>query len=176
MMCFREADGKFLWQVGPRQAGRRTCQRLAATRASVPARSSRATGSGTSATAARSSAPALMDGLANGNQGVQDEKYKDDKTDADILWRLDMIKELGVFPHNLATCSPLIVGDTLFVITSNGVDEGHINIPKPEAPSFLALNKNTGKVLWQNNSPSRNSSRAKSGQGELEKLVDSGNC
>src|SRR5207253_8407052 len=71
-------------------------------------------------------------------------------SDLDIIWRLDMIAELGVFPHNLATCSPLIVGDTLFVITSNGVDEGHINIPKPEAPSFLALDKKTGKVLWKN--------------------------
>ncbi len=28
-----------------------------------------------------------------------------------------MMSELGVFPHNLAVCSPLIVGDTLFVIT-----------------------------------------------------------
>ncbi len=94
-----------------------------------------------------------VNGLADGNQGVQDEKYKS-PTDADIIWKLDMIGELGVFPHNLATCSPLIVGDTLFVITSNGVDEGHINIPKPQAPSFLAIDKNTGKVKWKNNLPS----------------------
>ena len=59
-----------------------------------------------------------------------------------------MIKELNVFPHNLSTCSPLVVGDTLFVITSNGVDEGHINIPQPEAPSFIAIDKKTGKVKW----------------------------
>ncbi|HWG42513.1 MAG TPA: PQQ-binding-like beta-propeller repeat protein [Gemmataceae bacterium] len=116
-----------------------------------------------------------VDGLANGNQGVQDEKYKGEK-DADILWRLNMIDELGVFPHNLATCSPLVVGDTLFVITSNGVDEGHINIPKPEAPSFLALNKNTGKVLWKDNSPTRNLVEAQKGgqQVNIEKLKDSG--
>jgi outer membrane protein assembly factor BamB len=72
------------------------------------------------------------------------------------VWKLDMIKELGVFPHNLATCSPMIVGDVLFVITSNGVDEGHINIPAPNAPSFLAIDKNNGKVLWQDKSPGRN--------------------
>lgn len=71
-------------------------------------------------------------------------------------WKLDMIKDLGVFPHNLATCSPLIVGDILFVITSNGVDEGHINIPSPNAPSFLAIDKKSGKVLWQDKSPGRN--------------------
>ncbi|MBY0231149.1 MAG: PQQ-like beta-propeller repeat protein, partial [Gemmataceae bacterium] len=93
-------------------------------------------------------------GLAAGNQGVKDEKYKS-KTDADIVWRLDMIGELGVFPHNLATCSPLIAGDLIFVITSNGVDEGHTRIPKPDAPSFIAVDKKTGKVKWTDKSPGK---------------------
>jgi outer membrane protein assembly factor BamB len=87
------------------------------------------------------------------NDGVQDEKYKS-PIDGDVVWRLDMIKDLDVFPHNLATSCPLIVGDLIFILTSNGVDEGHINIPSPKAPSFLAVNKNTGKVVWQDNSPS----------------------
>lgn len=71
-----------------------------------------------------------------------------------ILWKLDMIKDLGVFPHNIASCSPLIIGDKMFVVTSNGVDEGHINVPAPKAPSFLCLDKKDGKVLWKNNFPS----------------------
>jgi outer membrane protein assembly factor BamB len=75
-------------------------------------------------------------------------------TDGKILWQLDMMKELDVFPHNLSTSSPLIVGDRLFLVTSNGVDEGHINIPSPAAPSFIAVDKNTGKVLWKDNEPS----------------------
>jgi outer membrane protein assembly factor BamB len=96
---------------------------------------------------------ATTEGLGAGkNEGVQDEKYKS-PTDADIVWRLDMMKELNVFPHNLAVCSPLIAGDLLFVITANGVDEGHINIPSPNAPSFIAVNKKTGKVVWKDNSP-----------------------
>src|SRR5581483_4448383 len=66
------------------------------------------------------------------------------------------IGELKVFPHNLATCSPMIVGDTIYVITSNGVDEGHINIPQPKAPSFIAVNKQTGKPLWTSNLPGGN--------------------
>src|SRR5262245_38661306 len=69
------------------------------------------------------------------------------------IWKLDMIHELGVFPHNLAASSPLVVGDLLFVITSNGVDQGHINIPSPQAPSFLALDKHTGKLIWSSNLP-----------------------
>ena len=69
------------------------------------------------------------------------------------IWTLDMIKELGVFPHNLANGSPLLVDDTLYVVTSNGVNEDHAHIPAPQAPSFLAVNKRSGKVLWQNNAP-----------------------
>src|SRR5262249_53736116 len=37
----------------------------------------------------------------------------------------------------------------------NGVDEGHINIPAPQAPSFIALDKRTGRLLWQDNSPGK---------------------
>jgi hypothetical protein len=50
----------------------------------------------------------------------------------------------------------LVVGDRLFLVTSNGVDESHINLPKPAAPSFLCLDKHTGKVLWSDNSPGKN--------------------
>src|SRR5262249_11859567 len=70
-------------------------------------------------------------------------------------WKLDMMGQLGVFPHNISACSPLIVGDKLFVITANGVDEGHINVPAPKAPSFIRLDKNTGKVEWQDNQPTQ---------------------
>jgi outer membrane protein assembly factor BamB len=76
-------------------------------------------------------------------------------TDGKQQWKLDMIKDLKVFPHNLAVCSPLIVGDVLFAVTANGVDEGHVNIPAPDAPSFIAVNKKTGEVLWTDKSPGR---------------------
>jgi outer membrane protein assembly factor BamB len=47
----------------------------------------------------------------------------------------------------------VIHGDKIFITTSNGVDEAHLEIPSPRAPSFLAINKNTGKVVWEDNSP-----------------------
>ncbi len=92
------------------------------------------------------------------------------------LWKVDMIGQLGVFPHNLAVCSPLIVGDILFVVTANGVDEGHINIPRPDAPSFLALDKKNGNVLWKDNSPTQALVLAqKSGaRVDIRKLVNQG--
>lgn len=80
------------------------------------------------------------------------EKYRE-KQDADFIWVLDMFKELSVFPHNLATSSPVGFGDVIFVNTSNGVDDGHLKPPHPNAPDFLAVDKKTGKVLWQRGEP-----------------------
>ncbi len=75
---------------------------------------------------------------------------------ADMIWKLDMMAELEVFPHNLATCSPVGAGDLLFVVTSNGVDEGHFHIPSPFAPSFIAVNTKTGEVVWEKDLPGEN--------------------
>jgi hypothetical protein len=82
------------------------------------------------------------------NEGVQDETYKGEKK-ADILWRYDMIEEMAVFPHNLATSSPVIHEDLVFFVTGNGVDEGHLNLPSVVSPSFVAFNKNTGELAWE---------------------------
>jgi outer membrane protein assembly factor BamB len=73
--------------------------------------------------------------------------------DEDVVWKLDMIGELDVFPHNLAAGNPLIVDDILFTVTGNGVDEGHINLPMTLAPSFIAVDKNTGELIWESASP-----------------------
>jgi outer membrane protein assembly factor BamB len=103
-----------------------------------------------------------IDGLKNGNQGMQDEaKYlssPDNKiqatgdTDADIVWTFDMREECGVFPHNTTSSNILVVGDKLYVTTSNGVDWTHTNIPAPEAPSLICLDKKTGKLLGEDGS------------------------
>ncbi|MEX2186865.1 MAG: PQQ-binding-like beta-propeller repeat protein [Pirellulales bacterium] len=80
----------------------------------------------------------------------------DDKHEADVVWRLDMMKDLGSSQHNAASCSGTIVGDLLFISTSNGVDAQHNNVPAPNAPSLICLEKSTGKVVWTDNSPGVN--------------------
>ena len=89
--------------------------------------------------------------------GENDGPYKDEKLttelDADFLWSYDLIAELDVFPHNLAASSPLVVGDIVYVTTGNGVDEGHVNIPSPLGPSFVAINKKTGELVWESALP-----------------------
>ena len=90
------------------------------------------------------------------NDGPYTEETETSEIDGDIIWIYDMMEELDVFPHNLATCSPVGAGDLLFVETSNGVDEGHIHIPSPLAPSFIAVNKKTGELAWEDASPGQN--------------------
>ena len=90
------------------------------------------------------------------NDGPFTDETDTTEIDGDIIWKYDMMEELDVFPHNLATCSPVGAGDLLFVITANGVDEGHIHIPSPFAPSFIAVNKNTGELVWESDLPGEN--------------------
>jgi outer membrane protein assembly factor BamB len=101
-----------------------------------------------------------VNGLANGNDGeVQDEAQylagpgkppiQLGPQDGDIIWRFNMPRELGVFPHNIAASSPLIQGNILAVATANGVDWGHTTIPNPKAPALVMLDKRTGKLLGE---------------------------
>lgn len=90
------------------------------------------------------------------NDGPFNKEPNENKDEADVIWKLDMMKQLGVSQHNMCSCSVTCSGDTLFVITANGVDEGHINLPANNAPSFIAISRETGKVLWTDNSPGAN--------------------
>jgi len=83
------------------------------------------------------------------NDGTVTDEAQTSDISADVIWSYDMIGELDVFPHNLATGSPVVVGDLLYTVTSNGVDEGHVNVPSPFSPNFIALNKNTGELVWE---------------------------
>ncbi len=67
-------------------------------------------------------------------------------TDADIIWRFDM-RSLWVQPHDVATGSVLIRGQTIFVSTSNGVGNPRQRIANSTVPSLIALDKKTGKLL-----------------------------
>jgi outer membrane protein assembly factor BamB len=84
------------------------------------------------------------------------EEKETAETEADVIWLVDMMKDLGVSQHNMCSCSVTVVGNVLFVITGNGVDESHITIPEERAPSFICLDKNSGKLLWRDNSPGAN--------------------
>lgn len=99
-----------------------------------------------------------LDGLADGNDGPFCDEGRfispDDQPaldvgplDADIIWTLDLVGEVGAYPHDSANTSIAIDGPLLYVNTSNGVDNTHVHIPAPEAPSLVALDKETGRVV-----------------------------
>lgn len=152
LMCFDEKTGKFLWQmVHDKLESGQVNDWPKEGLCSTPV----VDGGKVYYTSNRCEVVCLdPNGFANGNDGFQKEKYQT-PTDGDVVWSVSMIDSLKVFPHNMTDCSPLIVGDLLYVVTANGVDENHVNIPFPEAPSFLCLNKHTGKVIWRSNLPGR---------------------
>lgn len=93
--------------------------------------------------------------LDDENDGLAVESNQN-RNDADVIWAYDMMGDLGVSQHNMCSCSITGVGDVIFVCTSNGVDESHVNVPAPDAPSFIAMNRDTGEVLWTDGSPGTN--------------------
>ncbi len=155
VMCFNEADGKFLWQAvhDKLPAGRVNDWPEEGICSSPAVESGRVYYVSNRCELVCADVEGFLDGENDGP--FQTEKYRD-PIDGDFIWVLDMMEELTAFPHNLATSSPLIVGDLIFVLTSNGVDESHITIPAPEAPSFIAVDKKTGKVVWEDDSPGGN--------------------
>jgi outer membrane protein assembly factor BamB len=152
LMCFSESDGKFLWQAvsdkldsGP--ANDWPEQGVCSSPAVEEKRAYYVTNRGELVCL---DTEGFLDGKNDGQ--VQDEIYRS-KLDADIIWKLDMVKELDVYQHNMANCSPVVWGDLVFLETSNGKIENHEKVAAPQAPSFIAVNKNSGKVIWQDNSP-----------------------
>lgn len=157
MMVFDEKTGKFLWQLAvPKLGTGKVSDWEFLGICSSPA----VDGDRVYVVTNRCEAICMdVNGMANGNQGIQDEAtYLAEKgqpphqvgpMDADIIWRFDMKEELGVFPHNITNCGPLIFGDKMVVTTSNGVDWTHTSIPNPKAPSLCMLNKNTGELLGE---------------------------
>jgi len=94
------------------------------------------------------------EGFTDGeNDGpFQAEVYKG-PLDGDVVWKLDMRTELGVSQLFMASSSPVVWEDLVFVGTSNGRDVNDEKVPAPKAPSLIAVNRHTGKVVWQDSSP-----------------------
>jgi len=149
LMAFRESDGAFMWQM--------VHDKLAAGRVNDwpyqgIASSPIVDGNRVYYVSNRAELMCLdTQGFRDGkNDGVTDEKLTGE-FDADVVWRFDMMEEVGTLPHNLANSSPVIYGDLIYVSTSNGQDESHVNIPSPKAPAIIAVNKKTGKLVWEDN-------------------------
>lgn len=84
-----------------------------------------------------------------------------------LIWKLDFVADLGIFKRDAGDISnplpsPLLVGDLVYCVTGNGSDFGYVGefgdrpfVPKPNAPSFVAVDKRTGKVQWKSDAPGK---------------------
>lgn len=97
-------------------------------------------------------------GLADGNDGPFTDEgeymgYPDGSnarladTDGDIVWQYDMIKGVKTVPHDVCGSSPVLLGDYLYICTSNGQDDKHELVANPLAPTLIVLDKRTGKLV-----------------------------
>jgi outer membrane protein assembly factor BamB len=102
LMCFRESDGKFLWQ--------HTNEKLAAGRAlDWPFQGV-------------CSSP-LVEGdrlyyVTNRCELVCLDAKGDGKGNAKVIWKFDMIEQVGASPHNMSNSSPVSYGDLIYVSTN----------------------------------------------------------
>lgn len=91
------------------------------------------------------------------NDGPFQEEESEEALEADVIWKVDLIDELGISPHFYGESSPTLVGDVLLVNTPHSLD-ADLDLarfpPDYQPPSFIALDKNSGQVLWQDASPS----------------------
>jgi len=90
------------------------------------------------------------------NDGPYRSETRTAADEADVVWYFDMMARLGIRQHNMCSCSVTAAGDLLLVNTGNGVDASEEKVPAPQAPSFIALDKHTGELLWADNSPGEN--------------------
>jgi len=158
LMCFEEASGRFLWQlVAPKLEEDMFHDWPQAGMCSPPT----VEGGRVYMATNRDEIVCLdIDAMANGNDGpVTDEGRRmspadqppltPGPTDADILWATDLRKTVGVRPHDSVHASPLIDGPFLYVNTNNGLNSKHTGVEKPNAPSLVVLDKQTGQLLAQ---------------------------
>jgi outer membrane protein assembly factor BamB len=155
LMAFRESDGQFLWQS--------VHDKLAAGRANdwpfQGVCSSPLVENGIAYYVSnRGELMAVdLDGFRDKtNDGLVKDEKQQRETDVDVIWRYDMMEELGVLQHNMANSSPVMYENMIFISTSNGQDESHVNVPSPKAPALIAVDKNTGKLLWEDQSVGEN--------------------
>lgn len=134
LMCFRESDGTFLWQAvtdklasGPQNdfPEQGVC--------SSPA----VEGKRIYYVSNRGELVCLdTEGFLDGhNDGPFQDEAREGPTDADIVWKLDMMKELDVYQRHMANSSPVVWEDLVFVGTSNGRNDEELPLQKPPASS-----------------------------------------
>lgn len=153
MMCFALDDGRFLWQ--------QTHARLPDWHADLPQTAISCTPAiaGDRAFYMSNRGELVCVDLLGFSDAENDGPFTGERQDehaADIVWMLDMVKELGVYKQVSTDVgsplpSPLVVGDSVFAVTGNGTN--YARVPAPGAPSFVAVDRVSGRLKWSSAAP-----------------------
>ena len=156
LLCLNETDGSLCWQlVVPRIGGDKYKDWPMIAMCSPPT----VEGDRVYTVTNRFEVVCLdLKGQADGNDGpYQDEgqhmvpagepPLEVTALDADIIWLVDMLADIGTYPHDSAHSSILLDGPYLYLNTCNGVDNTHRTIRRPDAPSLIVLDKATGRLV-----------------------------
>jgi len=147
LMCFDERDGRFLWQHLTPRIGKRGIDPSESSVGSTP----------------------LVEGdrlwfITNRWEVVCIDigPLRRRTGEAREVWKLDMPRDLGIRPYATVMTPSMrcaigpSYGGRIYVTTGNGIGApgfGDPNVPAPQAPSLVCLDKETGKVVWSDNSP-----------------------
>jgi outer membrane protein assembly factor BamB len=134
LMCFNEGDGKFLWQAVHEIPADDTFSQMR--------------------TFGLVSTP-CVEGKRHYFVTPACVIICADNATGKTIWSYDLMEKQKVVPYHCSNCAPLIVDDLVMVVTGNGSDDQG-KIASPKAPSFIAIDKNTGKPAWQSNLPGDN--------------------
>ena len=161
LLCFDEKTGEFLWQLAlPKDYGIPYVDSHCVGISSTPT----VVGDRVFLTTGRGEVLCLdLNGLANGNTGPYTDEarlytHRRDqktlplaKTDADIIWRYDMLGELKARPHDTNNCDVIYYDGLLIVNTGNAPDHTHVHVVNPEAPSLIIMDAERGIPLARDN-------------------------
>ena len=155
LLCFAQADGRFLWQhsIEKLKRGRNADYPKVGLCCSPLIEGDRLW-----TVTSRGEVVCLdTEGFADGeNDGPFRSESGTGPGDSDVVWSFDMMRELGSVQRYMCACSVTAAGDVLLVSTGNGRDPTNDKLPAPQAPSFVALDKRTGKLVWADASPGEN--------------------
>ncbi len=157
LLCLDEKDGSLLWQlVVPRIQQHRYMDWPGIGMSSAPTIEG-----GRAYTLTNRFEVVCLDlkGQADGNEGPYREEGRHmalpeapamDVTDmdADIIWLLDMKEApIGMAPHDASHSSILLDGRHLYINTCNGVEYTNRKLSRPDAPSLIVVDKETGRLV-----------------------------
>jgi outer membrane protein assembly factor BamB/precorrin-6B methylase 2 len=145
LMCFRERDGKFLWQYVSPRLGEIWQDTPRGSMGSTPL----VEGERLWLITNRCETLCFDIGPLSRGDGVPK-----------VLWKVDMIRQFGVKPFAPImaagyTPSPAADSERIFAVTGNGVERDYVTLLAPNAPSLVCFDKKTGATLWTDASPGK---------------------